>query len=201
MITQTVGNLLQDQVTLDIECIDRLYLNAYQPRLQTGAGVAYFFKQHRRAQVASTTLMAPLSRTFVKHIRQFARAEGVVIERFEKGVRKDDVTQGYLSSFQGNEGVLYIGVAQEQCASFRVEKKLNPASGQVFPWLGRTTVRCNQYYVYLVEADFGPLFIKFAGYFPYTARVCLNGREYLKRQLAKRGVGCRALDNGLLSCV
>ena len=56
MITQTVGNLLQDQVTLDIECIDRLYLNAYQPRLQTGAGVAYFFKQHRRAQVASTTL-------------------------------------------------------------------------------------------------------------------------------------------------
>ena len=44
MITQTVGNLLQDQVTLNIECIDWLYLNAYQPRLQTGAGVAFFFQ-------------------------------------------------------------------------------------------------------------------------------------------------------------
>ena len=116
------------------------------------------------------------------------------MERFEKGVRKDDVTQGYLSSFQETEGVLYIGVAQEQCASFRVEKKLNPVSGQPFPWLARTTVRCNQYYVYLVDADFGPLFIKFSGYFPYTARVCLNGHEYLKRQLARRGVGYRALD-------
>ena len=52
MITQTVGKLLQEQVTLDIECIDRLYLNAYQPRLQTGAGVVYFFTQHRGAQGA-----------------------------------------------------------------------------------------------------------------------------------------------------
>lgn len=200
MITQTVGNLLQDQVTLAIECIDRLYLNAYQPRLQTGAGVAYFFTQHRGAQVASTTLMAPMSRAFVSRIRRFARDEGVVMERFEKGVRKDDVTRRYLQQHQGQEGVLYIGVAQEQCASFRVEKKLNPASGQPFPWLARTTVRCNQYYVYLFDDDFGPLFIKFAGYFPYTARVCLNGHEYLKRQLAKRGVDYEALDNGLLSC-
>lgn len=49
MITQTVDNLLQDHVTLDIDCIDRLYLNAYQPRLQTGAGVVSFFKQRRGA--------------------------------------------------------------------------------------------------------------------------------------------------------
>ena len=201
MITQTVGHLLQEHVTLDLECIDRLYLNAYQPRLQTGGGVVSFFKQHRGAQVASTTLMAPMSRAFVKHIRAFARDEGVALERFERGVRKDDVTQGYLASFQGTEGVLYIGVAQEKCASFRVEKRINPASGQPFPWLARTTVRCNQYYFYLVDDDFGPLFIKFSGYFPYTARVCLNGHEYLKRQLARRGVDYEALDNGLLSCV
>jgi hypothetical protein len=200
MITQTVGTLLKEQVTLDLNCIDRLYLNACQPRLQTGAGVVYFFKQHRGAQVASTTLMAPMSRTFVSRIRQFARDEGVVMERFERGVRKDDVTQGCLSSFQGTEGALHIGVAQEQCASFRAEKKINPANGQPFPWLARTTVMCNQYCVCLVDEDFGPLFIRFSSCFPYTARVCLNGHEYLKRQLTRRGVSYEALDNGLLSC-
>ena len=63
MIAQTVAELLEEGVTLDIEGIDRLYLNAYQPMLQTGGGVAYFFKQHRGAQVASTTLMAPMSRS------------------------------------------------------------------------------------------------------------------------------------------
>jgi hypothetical protein len=44
-----VGELLTEKVALDIEGIDRLYLNLYQPMLQTGAGVATFFKQHPRS--------------------------------------------------------------------------------------------------------------------------------------------------------
>jgi hypothetical protein len=51
-----------------------------------------------------------------------------------------------------------------------------------------------------VDEDFGPLFIKFSSYFPYTARVCLNGNEYLKRQLEKEGIAYEPLDNGILSC-
>jgi hypothetical protein len=200
MITQTVGELLKEHVTLDVECIDRIYLNAYQPMLQTGGGVAYFFKQHRGAQVASTVLMAPMSRDFVKRIRDFAQEQSLDWVRFKKGERKDEITQARLKDFQGTEGVLYIGVAQEKFSTFRVEKRFNAETGTAFPWLGRSTVMCNQYYFYLVDDDFGPLFIKFSGYFPYTARVCLNGHEYLKCQLEKRGIGYEALDNGLLSC-
>ena len=51
-----------------------------------------------------------------------------------------------------------------------------------------------------VDEDFGPLFLKFCSYFPYNAKLCINGHEYLKRQLAKRGVAFDALDNGVLSC-
>ena len=200
MITQTVGQLLHDHVTLDVDCMDRIYLNAYQPMLQTGGGVVYFFKQHRGAQVASTTLMAPMTRDFVKRIHGFARDEGLELVRFKKGVRKDDMTRTRLRHFQEPEGVLYIGVAQEKFSTFRVEKKISAETGTAFPWLSRSTVMCNQYYFYLVDADFGPLFIKFSSYFPYTARICLNGHEYLKRQLDKRGVAYEALDNGVLSC-
>ena len=46
----------------------------------------------------------------------------------------------------------------------------------------------NHYYVYVVDRDFGPLFIKFCSYFPYAAKLCLNGHEWLKRQLTQRGV-------------
>ena len=199
MITQTVSSLLQDSVTLEIDCIDRLYLNAYQPMLQTGGGVSCFFRQHRGAQVASSVLMAPMSADFVKSINRFAREEGLDIERFQKGVRKDEVTQARLADFRKDEGVLYIGVAQEKCSTFRTLKKLNPETGQSYPWLFRSSVMCNQYYFYLVDVDFGPLFIKFSGYFPYTARICLNGHEYLKRQLDKRGIAYESLDNGILS--
>src|SRR5437899_8654365 len=55
-------------------------------------------------------------------------------------------------------------------------------------------------YVYAVDRDFGPFFLKFCSYFPYTAKLCLNGHEYLKRQLTREGIAFTALDNGLLSC-
>jgi hypothetical protein len=199
MLNQTVSELLQDRVTLDLEGIDRLYLNLYQPRLQTGGGVATFFKAHRGAKVASTVLMAPISHAFVQAIDGFAQQEGVEIVTFAKGQRKDDVTRERLRDFGQPEGVLYIGKAQERFASFRMIKKRSVHTGQSYPWFTRGTVMCNPYYFYLVDEDFGPLFIKFCSYFPYTARVCLNGHEYVKRQLAKEGMAFEALDNGLLT--
>jgi hypothetical protein len=71
-----VREVLEGNVVLDIEGIDRLYLNLYQPMLQTGGGVATFFKRHHGAKVASTTLMAPMTHTFVKAIHDFAQHEG-----------------------------------------------------------------------------------------------------------------------------
>jgi len=200
MVDQSVGELLKDRVTLDLEGIDRLYLNLYQPRLQTGGGVANFFKVHRGAKVASTVLMAPISHAFVKAIHAFAKREAVDLVAFAKGQRKDEVTRERLKGFSRAEGVLYIGTAQERFASFRMIKKRSAHTGQPYPWFSRGTVMCNHYYFYLVDEDFGPLFIKFCSYFPYTARVCLNGHEYVKRQLAKEGIAFAALDNGLLAC-
>ena len=200
MIAHNVAELLDKHVVLDVEGIDRLYLNAYQPMLQTGGGVVAFFKGHRGAAVASTTLMAPMSRAFVTGIEAFAKEQEVDLVHFGKSQRKDEVTQARLGQFQQTEGVLSIGVAQEKFSTFRVGKKRHPQTGIPFPWLYRSTVMCNQYYFYLVDEDFGPLFIKFSSYFPYTARVCLNGHEYAKRQLDKAGVRYEALDNGFLSC-
>lgn len=199
MISHRVSNLLSDHVTLEVEGMDRLYLNVYQPRLQTPGGVVEFFKHHRGKPVVSSSLMAPMSSAFVKAIERFAKRNGIDIVRFQKGQRKDEVTQDRLRDFCETESVLYIGVAQEKFSAFRTSKKYNPDTGTSYPWLYRSTVMCNQYYFYLVDEDFGPLFIKMSSYFPYTMRICLNGHEYAKRQLDKEGIRYQALDNGFLS--
>lgn len=104
MIEQTVRELLEEKVTLDVEGIDRLYLNLYQPMLQTGGGVATFFKGHRGAKVASTVLMGPMSPSVVKSIHDFAKREGIEILPLAKGQRKDEVTQHRLHDFSALEG-------------------------------------------------------------------------------------------------
>ena len=54
----------------------------------------------------------------------------------------------------------------------------------------------NHFYCYCLDRDFGPFFLKFCSYFPYNAKLCLNGHEYAKGQLGKERIGFKALDNG-----
>jgi hypothetical protein len=46
-IPHSVAEVLAEHVTLELECIDRMYLNLYVPMLQTEQGVAWFFRHHR----------------------------------------------------------------------------------------------------------------------------------------------------------
>ncbi len=104
MIRKNVAGILHDHVTFELEAIDRMYLNAYVPSLQTGAGFVYFLKTQLGVRVPSTVMVAPMSERFVDAIERFVHTEGVDLVTFEKGQRKDDVAQQYLASFKGEEG-------------------------------------------------------------------------------------------------
>ena len=196
MIRKSVAEILDRHVTFELEAIDRMYLNAYVPSLQTGGGFVWFVKTQLGARVPSTTLVAPISQRFVDALERFVQTEGIDLVTFEKGQRKDDLAQQYLAAFPGDEGVLFIGKAQEKASVFRTEKRRD-AAGKTYPWIIRSTAMVNHYYVYILDKDFGPLFIKFCSYFPYPAKLCLNGHEWLKRQLTQRDIAFEPLDNGI----
>jgi hypothetical protein len=199
-VPRSVAEILRDHVTLEVESIDRMYLNVYVPKLQTERGVVGFFRYHRGHPFASSALMEPISKGFIRSLETFAAREGVPLLTFAPHQRKDDVMAEHLARFTAPEGVVFIGKAQEKTKVFRTEKRKNPATGQRYPWIVRDTAMVNHYYLYGVDQDFGPFFLKFCSYFPYTAKLCLNGHEYVKRQLAQRGIAFEALDNGILSC-
>ena len=166
-VARNAGEVLAEHATRELECIDRMYLNVYVPMLQSGAGTAHFFREVRGNPVPSSALMAQMTRRFVADMERFARDEGVDLVRFERFERKDDRTQAYLREFEGAEGVLYIGKAQEKARVVRTERREDPAHGP-YPWLVPATAMVNHYYVYIVDGDFGPLFIKFCSYFPHN---------------------------------
>jgi hypothetical protein len=199
-LPRTVREVLDEHTTLEIESIDRMYLNVYVPLLQSAGGVATFFRKHRGHPFASSVLMAPITTAFIAAIEAFVAQHRVPVITFEKGQRKDDVMAAHLARFSEDEGVLFVGKAQEKATVFRTEKRHNAQTGQPYPWLVRSTAMVNQYYFYAVDRDFGPFFLKFCSYFPYNAKLCLNGHEYLKRQLTQRGLAYEALDNGIWTC-
>ncbi len=196
----SVATILADHVTLEVESLDRLYLNVYVPTLQRVPGVLRFFREHRGEPIASSALMAPISAAFVAAIKGFAEREDVPLIDFKRGERKDDIAKDHLARFTDSEGILFVGRAQEKTSVFRTEKRHNRTTGRPYAWIVQSTAIVNQFYVYAVDADFGPFFLKFSSYFPYTGRLCINGHEYAKRQLAKAGVTYEPLDNGFRSC-
>ncbi len=199
-IPRSVADVLRQHVTLEIEGIDRMYLNVYVPALQRAGGVATFFRFHLGHQFASSVLMDPITKAFISRVEEFAQQQRVPVVHFEKGQRKDDVAAAYRKKFTGEEGVLFIGKAQEKTPVFRTERRRNEQTGATYPWLVRSTAMVNHFYWYCVDRDFGSFFLKFCTYFPYNAKLCLNGHEYVKQQLARRGMRYQALDNGILSC-
>jgi hypothetical protein len=199
-VPRSVSEVLTHHVSLEVEGIDRMYLNVYVPQLQRELGVVGFFRYHRGYPFVSSALMDPISKGFVAAMEAFARREQVPVVQFRKGQRKDDIAAEHLSRFDKTEGVLFIGKAQEKTPVFRTERRRSEKSGATYPWLVPSTAMVNHFYIYCVDRDFGPFFLKFSTYFPYNAKLCLNGHEYAKRQLTQKGIGFEALDNGVLRC-
>jgi hypothetical protein len=197
----TVNDVLDGHVVLDIECLDRIYLNAYVPILQSSGQVVAFMTQHLGMPIPSPALMEKISTRFRRAVESFATANGIPWVRFGKDDRKIDVMQPYLDrqAATGRSGVAAVGVAQEfQRVWAAYQRDTQTAAPQYTFAKADRRVTC--YYFYLWDEDFGPAFIKVCAYFPYPAKIWVNGHEWAKRQAAQAGIGFTALSNGFAAC-
>jgi len=193
----TVSDVVAEHVTFEVECIDRMYLNVYVPGLQYPAGLVGYVHHQLGLPIASTAPLGKITERFVAAVHRFARDQQVPWVDFAKGQRKDDVMHEYQRRFVAagrTEGVLFVGRAQEKTNLFRTEKRHN-AEGRPYPWIVRASGVVNHFYFYCVDADFGPFFLKFCSYFPYNARLCINGNHWAQRQAGKAGLGFVPMDN------
>ena len=121
-----MAEVLGKHVVLELEAIDRMYLNVFVGRLQILEGALHFIRHQRNAQVLSTNAIEPMTRAFVAAIEQFAKQNQIPVITFEKGRRKDEVAAEMRVKCPHREGVVFIGKAQKKCAVYRTEKRHNP---------------------------------------------------------------------------
>ena len=90
-VPRSVADVLGNHVTLEVEGIDRMYLNVYQPKLQSEKQAACFFRFHRGQPVASSSLLGVMTNAFLRQVDDFVEQEQIPVVAFKKGQRKDDV--------------------------------------------------------------------------------------------------------------
>jgi hypothetical protein len=195
----TISSLLRDHVTLQVRSIDRLFLQAYVPKLMTQHQVVRFLLD-RGFAIPSPALLAKQGRAYVAAIERFAAANDVPVVRFVKGESKEDFARPYLQAAErdGRFGVVLIGVAQEKTTAWRGWRQGGPDGHPHFEF-SRQAVFVNHYYFYILDPDWGPAFIKTCAYAPFPVWIYLNGHEWAKRQAIREGITFEALDNGFRS--
>ena len=197
----TVNELLDGQVALDIECLDRVYLNAYVPTLQCSGQVVTFLTQHLGCPIPSPALFEKIGQRFRAAVRAFAQDLHLELVAFERDDRKLERMTPYLEkqAASGRSGVAAIGVAQEYQRVWTASTHKSTTGSVQFKF-AKTQRRVTCYYFYLWDTQFGPAFIKVCAYFPYPAKIWINGHEWAKRQAAQAGLDVRALSNGFATC-
>jgi hypothetical protein len=193
-----VAEIIKEHVTLEVRCVDRLYLNGYVPRLQSSGGVVTFLRQAGGQVVPSPAIFGEITDSFRRRLRAWCAHRGLPWIEFRKGERKDAIVEKYRARFAATSGVVLVGVAQERASGWTATKE--QSGRRVHFTFRRKSVCVNHYYIYVIDPDWGPAFIKVCGYAPYALKLCLNGHEWLKRQLRRQRIRFTALDNGILSC-
>lgn len=194
----TLAEILPGKISLDIESVDRVYLNGYVPNLQMGGGVVNFIREQFQWPIPSPKAMYEMTERFKRGVELYAEKMGRKIYQFGKDEDKEQIAQEHAKLFGIEEGVVLIGKAQEKSNAFRSQRK--DQGKKVWFEYERRNVQVTHYYFYLMDKEFGLSFIKVCTYLPFEVKVCLNGHEWAKRQLQQAQIGYEALDNGFASC-
>lgn len=126
------------------------------------------------------------------HAQAVARAQGRPYRYlYSPSISKEEVAREIMAADGITEGLICVLACVESCASYRWRRDGHRRGKP----LGRAQRQCLHFYFYYLDREFGLMHIRLQSWLPFTIQVCLNGREYLARQLAREGIGCDQRDN------
>ena len=108
----TIQDILNNKISLDLECIDRVYLNGYVKDLQMAGGLITFIREQMNCPVPSPIVMPRITNAFRKAVTEYAASHGLEIFEFAKGQEKDEVARAHLAKFQGKSDLGMYALAQ-----------------------------------------------------------------------------------------
>ena len=185
MATTTIRELLRDHVSLEVESVDRVYLNGYLPSLQTSGSLVYFLEQHRGNLIASPVLLGAITQAFVSGVEAFAKAQDIPLVPWGAANAKTMWRRATVAGSRRPRAS--CSSAWRKSSSKRSRRKRNGrATGCAFSSRVES-VYVKTYYFYLPETGVWPWLYQGGHLSPYPVKVCLNGHEWAQRRVTSGG--------------
>ena len=104
---------------------------------------------------------------------------------------KEDVAMKIAERDGIRDGLVCVLTCVEPCQSFAIKKDKKQKQLKL---VGRWR-KCLHVYFYWLDSDYGLMHLRLQTWAPFTIQVCVNGREWLARQMDRAGIGYEKHDN------
>jgi hypothetical protein len=183
----------QQAIRFDYSCFDRILLNGVIQVLQNPACGVGFLKEKRQATRVTPASFRAISTDYHHFVQALAGQRHAEIVQPPKGVRREEWVEPFYQKLQGRSGIAVILKSRE-----------NARVAVSFPREGNHVELRNRFvqqsYFYLQDPDFGRMFLRICPSFPFSARVCLNGHEWLACRLREEGIAFPQCANAFRTC-
>ena len=133
-----------------------------------------------------------LSNQIKEHAQEMSRRTGrpmMYLNSWRES--KDAAVRKIIERDQIQEGLVCILSCLESGGSFGIEKDRIQKQLR----LVRRDRRCLHFYFYYLDREFGLMHIRLQSWAPFSIQIYVNGREWLARQMTRRGIGYTKHDN------
>ena len=201
LMTPNIAAIIRQHVSLEVRCIDRLYLHAWMPKLQTSGGLCYFLHEHLGHPIPSPALFKPLHDRFVPAIPAFAHRHRIPTVAFEpqaaEGRHRGRVSRGASPAGRASSSSAW---RKRRCASFKAHKRPGPGTTGHLRLLAAVRSPSTTTTSTSTTATGARPSSRSGPTCRIPVKLCLNGHEWVKQHLRRQRVRFESLDNGFLRC-
>ena len=182
-----------DSIRFGYRCFDRILLNGLIQPFQQPERVVGFFNTYRELYPVSRTVLRDIASQYHHWVTARAAQWGAPLVEAPAGDRRDKFVEPYFRRAEPDRVVVILKA--------REPARILVAIGKDDRWHLEYKRRWpDQYNFYLLDREWGRLFIRVCPYFPFSARGCLNQHHWLANRLRADGVTFRQCGNAFLSC-
>lgn len=182
-----------DSIRFAYRCFDRILLNGLIQPFQQPERVVGFFNTYRQLYPVSRPVLRDIATQYQRWVTARATEWEVPIVKAPREERRDRFVDPYFRRDTPDHVVVILKA--------REPARILIAIGKDDRWhLTYDRRWVDQYNFYLLDREWGRLFVRLCPYFPFSARVCLNQHHWLATRLRQEGITFRQCGNAFRSC-
>jgi hypothetical protein len=171
---------------------DRILFRGTLRSISYTSGMEQFMGVHHILHKDFGTFVDGLTESIKAHALHVSETTGrPYIHLRSAGQSKEELVRELIQSDGITKGLVCVLACVEPCQTFRMQKNARTKHIE----LAAAQRKCLHFYYYYLDREFGLVHVRLQSWAPFSIQVCLNGREYLARRLAKAGIGFEQRDN------